>query len=136
MKILYTHKYNRRILRKSLHPCYRDMLQLCANDLAADGFHGSVRLILQTGKSREQSRSYGVCDYFNGIIPKIYIYTRYRRVMTNVDTIAHEFGHISHFFTVPESRYWSSEKKEQYACKYAALMMERFHAQRRAAASV
>lgn len=130
MKVVYIHKYNNRKLYKPLHPCYEDMLRMCANDLTVAGFRGTVRVILQTGKSREQSRYCGTCLYSTTSIPTIYVYTYRRRIMTNVDTIAHEFGHISHYVTIPESKHWKYEQKEWYANKYAELMIERFHAQR------
>ena len=127
MKVIYIHKYNCQKLHKPLHPCYEEILRLCMDDLSANGFTGNVHLILQTGKSQSQSKWYGLCDYFAQPMPKVYIYTYRHRVMTNVNTIAHEFGHISHYVTLPHSRYWNSRLQEQYANQYAALMLQHFH---------
>lgn len=129
MKIHYIHKRNAIRVHKELHPWYLEMLQLCANDLSACGFNGSVQVVFQLGKAQSRDHLLGQCLY----TPRtqrtsVYIYTYYQRVMTNVATIAHEFGHVSHFVTATESAWWPTSRKEQYACMYEKLMVERFHA--------
>jgi len=125
MVVSYVHKHNRRTLRKALDERIRRMLQLCADDLTRSGFAGKVRVIFQTGKSRVQARLYGLCCFFHPT-PTIYIYTRYCRIKTILDTIAHEFGHVAHFVLFPESRtHWCKAYREKFAVMYAQIMLER-----------
>lgn len=125
--IQWVFKHNRRVVNQPLHDLYRLMLQMCANDLTADGVNLRARVIFQMGKSRNQTSCYGLCDYFCQSLPTIYIYTYRRRVNTVLNTIAHEFGHVGHFATQPVSRQWPSVKMERYANLYEKLMRERFN---------
>lgn len=120
-------KRNRHTLRKALDERIRAMLQLCADDLTRSGFLGKVRVVFQTGKSRVQARLYGLCDFFRPT-PTIYIYTRYQRLHTLLDTIAHEFGHVAHFVLYPKSRtHWCREYREKFAVLYAQVMLQRLN---------
>jgi hypothetical protein len=120
-------KRNHREIRKTLDERIRRMLQLCADDIARSGFRGNVRVIFQTGKSRVQQRLLGLCCFFRPT-PTIYIYTRYQRLKTLLETIAHEFGHVSHFVLYPKSRtHWTKEYREQCANRYEAIMMQHWN---------
>lgn len=128
MVVTFVFKRNRHTLRKALDQRIRQMLQLCADDLTRSGFAGRVRVVFQTGKSRIQRRLYGLCCFFRPT-PTIYIYTRYCRMNTILDTIAHEFGHVAHFVLYPKSHtHWSHDYREKFAVMYAQIMMQRLGA--------
>jgi len=128
MVVNYVYKRNRRTFYKQLDQRIRQMIQLCADDLTLSGFTGEVQIIFQTGKSRAESHLHGMCCFFRRPLPTIYIYTRYRRIMTILDTIAHEFGHIAHFVLYPKSHtHWCKDYREQFAERYAKIMLERWN---------
>ena len=121
------HKRNRQTLYKPLDERIRRMLQLCADDIGLS-FKGTIRVIFQTGASRAQRRLLGLCCFFHHPAPTIYIYTRYQRIKTILSTIAHEFGHVSHFVLYPESAtHWCNTYRETFADKYAEIMMQRWN---------
>lgn len=128
MKIVCVYKKNRNRMAVSVHPRIRHMLQLCADDLTSAGYDGLVKVIFQTGRSHAQSLLYGLCWYKHRPTPLIYIYTYRRRVPSIINTIAHEFGHVSHFYAIPSSSRWTNEKAEQYAELYEKLMRKHFDA--------
>lgn len=126
MQIVFTHKRNGKVFSKPLPSEYRTMLQLCANDLVAMGWNGKVRVVFQTGQSQIANRIYGYCEYAKGHVPIVYVYTYRQRKQTVLKTLAHEFGHVSHFVTIPTSMRWSKAHKEQYAELYETLMFQRY----------
>jgi len=123
----YIYKRNRTPLRRSLDWRVRAMMQLCLDDLSRSGMDHRLHVVLQTGRSKTQSRYFGLCYYFWNQ-PTIYVYTYRRRMRAVLMTLAHECGHVAHFVLYPQSQLWMTAHKELFADRYARLMMERFEA--------
>lgn len=124
----YVVKRNRTWLKPNLYHAYKRMINLCAVDLARSGVIARVLVTFQTGRSRSQNEWCGLYEFDPSInhFDHIWIYTYGRKAEDILMTIAHEFGHMAHYRTVPTSYYWSDNLMEQYANLWAKATYNRF----------
>lgn len=105
------------------------MLNACVSDLHHAGVICRAEVVFQTGQSRTQRQFCGLYQFDPSVLrfDRIWIYTYRRKVEDVVITIAHEFGHLAHYRTVPGSVNWSNNLMEQYANLWAKAMYNRLY---------
>lgn len=125
MKVFYQYKYRNQTFHQELHPWHEAVIQKCLSDFRECGIYdGEIQIIFQTAPSVRRDRWYGRCFYnhFGSNRHLIYLYTYRHWTRTIGKTIAHEFGHIRHFVTKPESHYWIKREREAYANWYESII--------------